>query len=470
MATGTEGHRDHVLEKAKLTPLSGRRRRAEGKPKKNFPCQECQKAFNSLEKLKVHSYSHTGERPYGCSHPDCTKAFVSKYKLLRHMATHSPEKSHKCSYCEKMFHRKDHLKNHLHTHDPHKEAFTCQQCGKSYNTKLGFKRHLALHAANNGDLTCQVCLQLFPSTEVLLEHLKTHAGKSSGGTKEKKHHCEHCERRFYTRKDVRRHMVVHTGRKDFLCQYCAQRFGRKDHLTRHMKKSHTRELLRVKSEPADSLEPIIYDLASGSIKGELPGTLMPRSHQCNVYPASDLDSHPFSIKYPLGSKFTSYTIPSYEREPTLKGELETFLMELQSSMPSSSLAAQEPQLSSSKLELVPHEGMLEEASEEVSFSKMSTLGTTAVIDSVASSSSLMDFSQLFNFLPLNGPPYHQVGGSEDQVINFPTSEELASPAQLPPQAQTGPEAADSLLQGLSSSFISNLSTPTTLPCFHQAFQ
>ncbi|RXN31630.1 kinesin KIF20A isoform X1 [Labeo rohita] len=132
-----------------------RKRRVEGKVRKNFSCQLCEKAFNSLEKLKVHSYSHTGERPYHCTHTDCTKAFVSKYKLLRHMATHSPEKTHKCSYCEKMFHRKDHLKNHLHTHDPNKEAFSCTECGKSYNTKLGFRRHQALHAAHRGDLTCQ---------------------------------------------------------------------------------------------------------------------------------------------------------------------------------------------------------------------------------------------------------------------------------------------------------------------------
>lgn len=390
----------------------------------------------------------------------------------RHTATHSPEKTHKCPYCEKMFHRKDHLKNHLHTHDPHKEAFTCQECGKSYNTKLGFKRHLALHAANSGDLTCQVCLQPFPSTGVLLEHLKTHAGKSSGGTKEKKHRCEHCERRFYTRKDVRRHMVVHTGRKDFLCQYCAQRFGRKDHLTRHMKKSHTRELLRVKTEPADSLEPVVYNLTSGSIKGELPGTLTQRSHQLNMYTVPGLDTqpfstptYPFSLKYPLGSNFTSYTIPSHEREQNLKGELETYLMELQSSIPSSSSAAQEPQLSSSKLELVPQVGMLEDTSEETSLAKISSAA-----DPVASSSSLMDFSQLFNFLPLNGPPYNQLGGGEGQGIAFPPPEEPAPLVQLPPQAPTGPEAAENLLQGLPPSFISNLSSPTTLPRFHQAFQ
>ncbi|XP_075869814.1 zinc finger protein PLAG1 [Nelusetta ayraudi] len=489
MATGSQGHRDHVLEKAKLAPPMGRRRRAEGKPKKNFPCQECQKSFNGLEKLKVHSYSHTGERPYRCSHPDCTKAFVSKYKLLRHMATHSPEKNHKCSYCEKMFHRKDHLKNHLHTHDPYKMAFACQECGKSYNTKLGYKRHLALHAANSGDLTCQVCMQPFPSTGVLLEHLKTHAGKSSGGTKEKKHHCEHCERRFYTRKDVRRHMVVHTGRKDFHCQYCAQRFGRKDHLTRHVKKSHSRELLRVKTEPADALEPAAYDLvAAGGGVGvggrgvELPGMLTARPHQLNAYTGPALETeafpapaHPFSLKYPLASNFTSYTFSLQEREQNQKGELETYLMELQSSMPSSSsssAAAHEPQLSSScKLELDAQVGVLEESSPEASLSKMSAPAASSAGDSLASSSSLMDFSQLFNFLPLNGPPYSQAGAGEGQGVAYPPGEE-ATPL-IPMAAGGGPdiaEAAENPLEGLPSSFISNLSTPTTLPRFHQAFQ
>lgn len=377
-----------------------------------------------------------------------------------------------------MFHRKDHLKNHLHTHDPYKEAFTCQECGKSYNTKLGFKRHLALHAANSGDLTCQVCLQPFPSTGVLLEHLKTHAGKSSGGTKEKKHRCEHCERRFYTRKDVRRHMVVHTGRKDFLCQYCAQRFGRKDHLTRHVKKSHSRELLRVKTEPADSLEPVVYDLASGGIKGELPGMLMQRPHQLNMYTGPVLETepfstptHPFSLKYPLASNFTSYTFSLQEREQNLKGELETYLMELQSSMPSSSSAAQEPQLSSSKLELEPQVGVLEETSQEVSLSKMSTpVAAAPAVESLASSSSLMDFSQLFNFLPLNGPPYNQAGGSGGQGVAYPPNEEPTPLIQLPPNPPDIQEAAENPLQGLPSSFISNLGTPTTLPRFHQAFQ
>lgn len=373
------------------------------------------------------------------------------------MATHSPEKNYKCSYCEKMFHRKDHLKNHLHTHNPYKEAFNCQECGKSYNTKLGFKRHLAIHAANSGDLTCQVCLQPFPSTVVLLEHLKVHAGKASSGTKEKKHHCEHCERRFYTRKDVRRHMVVHTGRKDFLCQYCAQRFGRKDHLTRHVKKSHYGELMKVKTEPADLLEPLVYDLASGSIKAELPAALMARSHQLDVCTSHTLEpepcatpAHPFCLKYPLTSNFTSHTFSSQDREATLTGELELYLNELQNSMPSSLSAPQEPPDPSSKLELDTQLGVVEKKSQESSLSRINTSEAEG-----APPSSLMDFSQLFSYLPPSGPQFNQAGGNGDPAVGYQPPGETSPLIQLPFNAPEGPELP---------------SSPTILPRFHHAFQ
>ncbi|XP_045150515.1 zinc finger protein PLAGL1 [Echinops telfairi] len=217
-----------------------------------YPCRLCGKTFLTLEKYTIHTYSHSRERPYKCLQPDCGKAFVSRYKLMRHMATHSPQKSHRCAHCEKTFNRKDHLKNHLQTHDPNKMAFGCEECGKKYNTLLGYKRHLALHAASSGDLTCGVCALELGSTEVLLDHLKAHAEeKPSTGAKEKKHQCDHCERCFYTRKDVRRHLVVHTGCKDFLCQFCAQRFGRKDHLTRHTKKTHSQELMKERLQNGD---------------------------------------------------------------------------------------------------------------------------------------------------------------------------------------------------------------------------
>ncbi|XP_071835998.1 uncharacterized protein [Apostichopus japonicus] len=225
-------------DKGQAGKTKGKGARGRGKKdSKNFACGQCDKVFMTAEKMKTHTYLHTGERPFTCSESDCGKAFISKYKLLRHMATHSPNKMHSCTFCDKKFHRKDHLKNHLHTHDPNKVLFRCTECGKVYNTKPGYKKHIAMHAAASGELVCKICERECENTEALLQHIKSHSGKSSV-TKEKKHQCEHCDRKFYTRKDVRRHMVVHTGRKDFLCQTCGQRFGRKDHLVRHTRKSH----------------------------------------------------------------------------------------------------------------------------------------------------------------------------------------------------------------------------------------
>src|SRR5437868_6992236 len=47
---------------------------------------------------------------------------------------------------------------------------------------------------------------------------------------ERRFKCDQCDRMFFTRKDVKRHLVVHTGIRNFACDFCSQRFGRKDHL------------------------------------------------------------------------------------------------------------------------------------------------------------------------------------------------------------------------------------------------
>ncbi|XP_038056951.1 PR domain zinc finger protein 4-like isoform X7 [Patiria miniata] len=142
------GNKDlHVYTQVKKEENPGPSKLHVRKEPMTFACHLCPKVFLNHDKLKTHSYIHTGERPFLCTNSQCTKAFISKYKLLRHMTTHSPMKIHICSYCDKKFHRKDHLKNHLQTHDPNKISFRCTYCGKMYNTKPGFKKHMALHAA-----------------------------------------------------------------------------------------------------------------------------------------------------------------------------------------------------------------------------------------------------------------------------------------------------------------------------------
>ena len=49
-----------------------------------YICQTCSKAFSRPSSLKIHSHSHTGEKPYKCPHAGCGKAFSVRSNMKRH--------------------------------------------------------------------------------------------------------------------------------------------------------------------------------------------------------------------------------------------------------------------------------------------------------------------------------------------------------------------------------------------------
>jgi len=211
------------------------------KPGGSHACEECFKTFSSPGKLKQHEYTHTGETPFECTIPGCDKKFTSKFKLKRHILIHSQTKTFSCDICQRAFRRKDHLKNHEKVHDPGKTVYTCSYsgCGRTYNSVSSFRKHQAMHSAEEGQLDCKICKMMLQSQDELMNHLKVHAGsRTIKGSVDKKFVCNQCEKKFFTRKDLKRHSVVHTGNREFSCPHCTQRFGRKDHMTRHAKKTH----------------------------------------------------------------------------------------------------------------------------------------------------------------------------------------------------------------------------------------
>uniref|UniRef100_A0A3Q1GUA6 C2H2-type domain-containing protein n=1 Tax=Acanthochromis polyacanthus TaxID=80966 RepID=A0A3Q1GUA6_9TELE len=393
-----------------------------------------------------------------------------------------------------MFHQQSHLKNQLQENDPaSRQLFHCQECGKQYNTQLGYRRHLVAAHSAAASLPCP---EGAPS---LLEQLGGHIEQpppSEGNTsvaapvRERKYSCERCDRRFYTRKDVRRHAVVHTGRRDFLCPRCAQRFGRRDHLTRHLKKSHAQESglmppctpstpvatpapatqCPVKEEPS----PVTSDM--GSVSKEpveaFSRDMYPSYSMTNPVPGMAPQQQPYSnmSRYQHGS--TSYP----------RADVDSFLLDLQSAPPPHLSAVN----SSTSTSASPQREVLGEGVNAGGDSHLLSR-SPAVSSSELSCTANMDLGPLLSFLPFSLPSYSPHMGMGGLVMSYPTattttsspspSTGLSSQAPGPftffqhPQAHVpqGPGAHNhsQLPQTYSSPA---MSTSSSLPHYYQAFQ
>ncbi|KAM9830006.1 zinc finger protein PLAGL2-like [Syngnathus typhle] len=433
-----------------------------------------------------------------------------------------------------MFHQQEQLKGQLQdSHIANRQlGFHCQECGKEYNTQLGYRRHLVeAHSAGAG-LPCS------EGTPSLLEHLGAGhidrpppaEGNNNAvvAVRERKYSCERCDRRFYTRKDVRRHAVVHTGRRDFLCPRCAQRFGRRDHLTRHLKKSHAHDaglipLVTASTPVATSTtttqcpikesSPLASDRSSSASKE--PVETFTRD-MFNSYPITNPVpgmSHPHGLmQVSLSSSMSvgrhmpppsphnhhhhlqplsgppqqqSYgSMPRYQQGSTSypRTDVDSFLLDLQGAPP--------PHLSSvnssTSTSTSPQREMLAEGM-PVGSDPHLVPRNAAISSAELSCTTNMELGPLLGFLPFSLPPYSSHVGMGGLMMGYPpattatssptSSSGLSSQASgpftffQPPQAHVpqGPVAHNhsQLPQAYSTSAVS---TSSSLPHYYQAFQ
>lgn len=59
-----------------------------------YQCPYCQKGFSRPSSLRIHTYSHTGEKPFTCPEPNCDRAFSVQSNMRRHIRVHKLNGKH----------------------------------------------------------------------------------------------------------------------------------------------------------------------------------------------------------------------------------------------------------------------------------------------------------------------------------------------------------------------------------------
>ncbi|KAF7405983.1 hypothetical protein HZH68_005352 [Vespula germanica] len=223
------------------------------------PREGCTKVYSTPHHLKVHERSHTGQRPYRCTHPKCKKSFSTGYSLKAHLRTHTGEKPYKCpnEACNKSFKTSGDLLKHVRTHTGER-PFMCpfEGCGRSFTTSNIRKVHVRTHTGERPyKCTQPKCGKAFASATNYKNHIRIHSG-------EKPYVCsiENCGRRFTEYSSLYKHHLVHTQQRPFECKVCFRRYRQSSTLVMHKRTAHA----LVDSD--DSTDIFLQDTLDGSIQ------------------------------------------------------------------------------------------------------------------------------------------------------------------------------------------------------------
>ena len=216
--------------------------------KRTFPCESCGQTFPSKLMLRKHlKIMHNVIFNY-CN--KCSKEFSSLSNLKRHESIHHSggddvQRNFMCSECGRCFTAKDSLRVHMFSHTGER-PYKCKQCDASYSRSSHLLRHVKVSHEGKLDYVCDFegCGKRFYESSVLRIHQRSH-------TDERPYPCPHCPQRFRTMNNKRTHLKTHLLVKQFECHICFQGLTSKHSLQKHLERHEAAEKMNPNSSRFD---------------------------------------------------------------------------------------------------------------------------------------------------------------------------------------------------------------------------
>lgn len=196
----------------------------------NFICEQCGTGFMTPERLRTHAFSHeTGSFP--CD--GCDKVFRSTNAKNEHYATvHVQVRRHRCPHCTERFRNYFQRNKHiLNVHGLKTKEFKCTMCPKVFTLSGKLGVHIRTVHLKVKRHACEVCEWKFYSKSELKEHMIRHGG-------ERKYQCNVCKKAYARKYTLREHMRIHDNVRRFVCTTCGRSFVQNCSLKHHIKIHH----------------------------------------------------------------------------------------------------------------------------------------------------------------------------------------------------------------------------------------
>lgn len=139
---------------------------------KMYLCNYCNYSTVHRSALRVHTKTHTGEKPFGCK--QCTFKSATMRRMKEHVMSHLGEKPFLCDQCGYGTTRKDHLRVHKLTHTGEK-PFACEYCPYKSHTIAKLNVHRRAHTGEK-PYACEFCDYRATRKDYLDSHMRQHTG------------------------------------------------------------------------------------------------------------------------------------------------------------------------------------------------------------------------------------------------------------------------------------------------------